>query len=93
MIGVMVLRCIELIRMVTVNYWKGSCSFYIEHIESLDGGKAWIESIPAELVNKARVYADLGVYMLKIAAMSNKARQLLSQRPMLLYLVCERLSH
>ncbi|WP_230850430.1 PcfJ domain-containing protein [Photobacterium kishitanii] len=69
---------------------EGSCSFYIEHIESLDGGKAWIESIPAELVNKARVYADLGVYMLKIAAMSDKARQLLSQRPILLYLVCER---
>ena len=69
---------------------EGSCSFYIEHIESLDGGKAWIESIPVGLVNKARAYADLGVYMLKMAAMSNKARHLLSQRPILLYLVCER---
>lgn len=69
---------------------EGSCSFYIEHIESLAGGKAWIESIPAGLVDKARAYADLGVYMLKMAAMSDKARHLLAQRPMLLYLMCER---
>lgn len=69
---------------------EGSCSFYIEHIESLAGGKAWIDSIPAQLVHKARAYADLGVYMLKIAAMSDKAHYLLSQRPILLYLVCER---
>ena len=69
---------------------EGSCSFYIEHIELLEGGKAWLESIPSDLVNKARTYADLGVYMLKIAAMSDKARHLLAQRPILLYLVCER---
>ncbi|GAA04248.1 PcfJ domain-containing protein [Photobacterium leiognathi] len=68
---------------------EGSCSFYIEHIESLEGGKAWIASIPKGLVKQARGYADLGVYMLKIAAMSEKARELLLQRPTLLYLVCE----
>lgn len=68
---------------------EGSCSFYIEHIESLEGGKAWVDSIPTGLVEKARGYAELGVYMLKIAALSQKARDLLLQRPTLLYLVCE----
>ncbi|KJF80348.1 hypothetical protein C0W92_14510 [Photobacterium angustum] len=68
---------------------EGSCSFYIEHIESLEGGKAWIDSIPTGLVEKARGYADLGVYMLKVAALSQKARDLLLQRPTLLYLACE----
>lgn len=68
---------------------EGSCSFYIEHIESLEGGKAWVDSIPTGLVEKARGYAELGVYMLKVAALSQKARDLLLQRPTLLYLVCE----